>query len=57
MYSKKVDAEGLAKLREHQFPVDVGVDQIYGDIEVNDISAMLEEKISIDDIFGKSIKV
>ena len=55
MYKKKKSGEDLAKLAEKNFPMQVGVDELYSEIEVPNVLAFLKEKVTIEDAFGKSI--
>lgn len=57
MYMKKNNGEDLAKLSEHQFPLELGGDQLYNDIETDDMNELFENDQYTSELFGQSIKV
>lgn len=57
LYQRKKYAEEVDRLNEKQFPFEVGVEELYNDIEVNNLPALLNDRITIEEIYGESIKV
>jgi hypothetical protein len=57
LYIKKDNGEELARLRDNQYPLEIGAEAYYKDIEVEDFNELFWNPDIIKDKFGKSIKV
>jgi hypothetical protein len=49
---KKSNGEDLAKLNEGQFPLELNADQLYNDIEVDDMQELFDNDQYTQEIFG-----
>jgi hypothetical protein len=52
LYHVKSSGEAVAKLKDNQFPLEVGLEEIYGDIEVEDMNELFDDDTIIETNFG-----
>jgi hypothetical protein len=53
----KSNGEELSKLKDNQHPLDIGINELYQDIEANNFLDLIDDENFIENRFGKTIKV
>lgn len=53
----KSNGEELSKLKDNQFPIEIGAAELYSDIEVNNFIDLIDNDQLLENNFGETIKV